>query len=126
IRGAGYTGDTSLPDSTMQMKLLFEEKVSLYASEKYLLKHGALKNIDDLANHTIIHYSENHRSSTDAKWQYKDSEKNKVVMLRPTLNCNDIESSLTACIDGFGIAKFTQLNAKKALSQQLLKPVLEQ
>lgn len=125
IRGAGYSGDTTLPDSTMQMKLLFEEEVGLYASEKYLLRQGNPKDVHTLSDHTIIHYSESQRLSQDAKWHYQESGKSKIVTLKPAFNCNDIESSLTACIDGFGIAKFTQLNVRQSLAKQLLRPILE-
>jgi LysR family transcriptional activator of dmlA len=43
---------------------------------------------------------------------------------RLQFNCNDIESSLTACIAGYGIGRFTELNVRQALTAKQLQPIL--
>jgi len=126
IRGAGYLDDTMLRDSSMQMKLFFKEKIHLYASPAYLLKHGEPKNGDDLKQHTIIHYADTNRLTEQDKWSFELDGKKSTLLLKPTFNCNDIESSLIACVSGYGIGKFTDLNVKHALQQRQLHRILKQ
>lgn len=126
IRGAGYLDDVTLQNSNMQMKILLKEKIGLYASPSYLQKQGKLEDVNDLLNHTIINYSDNNRLSDQEKWAYTLNDKKGVVTLNPKFNVNDIESGLIACVAGCGIGKFTELNAKSALQQKQLCPVLTQ
>ncbi|RDI39062.1 LysR family transcriptional regulator [Aquicella lusitana] len=125
IRGAGYLEETSLKDSSLQMKLLFKEKIGLYASPGYLLKHGQPATPEALAHHITINYVDNRRLPDAAIWTYLLKNKKHSMTLKPQFNCNDIESGLIACTGGFGIGKFTELNVKHALQQQQLQPVLE-
>lgn len=125
IRGAGYLEDITLQDSNMQMKVLLKEKIGLYASPAYLLKYGTPENSDDLINHVIINYAESNRLSGQEKWDYMHENKSTVANVNPKFNVNDIESSLIACILGYGIGKFTELNVKKALQQRQLCPILK-
>lgn len=46
-----------LEDSTLRARKLAEAKVRLIASPDYLRAHGEPKTIDDLAQHTLLHYS---------------------------------------------------------------------
>ncbi len=125
IRGAGYLEDTSLQDSSLQMKLLLKEKIGLYASFDYIAKYKEPNAIEKLSKHRIINYI-NQRSTPQDTWSYEYNGKHDFIALAPKLNCNDIESTLTACINGHGIGKFTELNVKKALGQKQLRPVLQQ
>lgn len=127
IRGAGYVEDSSkLQDSNMQMKILLKEKIGLYASHDYVAKYGKPKNCEDLANHTLINYIENNRLLDQEKWIYFQEGIKASVIVNPKFKVNDIECGLTACIAGFGIGKFTELNAQSALLQQQLCQVLKQ
>jgi LysR family transcriptional activator of dmlA len=126
IRGAGYVDDTSLKDSSIKMKLLIKEKIGLYASPEYIIKHGEPKSIDSLFNHAIINFADNKKFSEQEKWEYSYKNKNTNILLKPKFICNDIESNLMACISGNGIGKFTELNVKSALEQKQLLPVLTQ
>lgn len=127
IRGAGYLEeDTALQDSNMQMKIFLKEKIGLYASPAYLLKYGTPKDCDDLVNHAIINYADNTRPSEQTKWSYITGNKHSEIAIYPKFNVNDIESGLIACVAGFGIGKFTDLNVKSALQQKQLYPLLKQ
>ena len=126
LRGAGYLQQPLLQDSNMQMKVFLTEKIGLYASPTYLLQHGIPTTTKQLLNHTVIHYADHHRLAQQEKWAYLRAGKSTAVKLNTKFTVNDIESSLFACIDGYGIGKFTELNVKKALLQQQLCPLLTQ
>ncbi len=126
IRGAGYAEATSLKDSNMHMKLLLKEKIGLYASHDYIARHGEPRYGDELSKHTIIHHMQNYHVTHEATWPYCYQGKKEIVTVKPKLNVNDIESSLIACIAGYGIGRFTTLNVKEALQRQQLCPVLKQ
>lgn len=123
IRGAGYLQNTSLSDSSMQMKLLYTEKIALYASPEYLLKYGAPKKPKDLIDHVIINYAENNNAKP-SKWNYQHDTASHAIAVQPKFNVNDIESALNACIAGYGIGKFTELNVRNMLLQKQLQPIL--
>lgn len=124
IRGAGYLGNENLKDSNMQMKLILNEKIGLYASPTYLLKHGKPKQVTDLQHHSIINYTDNNRLSKQVEWSFL-LDKNKLeVSLHPKFNANDIESAVIACTEGLGIGRFTDLNVKNY--QQAITPILEE
>ena len=126
IRGAGYLEDTKLQDSSLQMKLLLQEKIGLYASPAYLQKHGKPGDCNELKNHAIINYASSNRLPEHEKWIYQRKGKSNFVTVTPKFNVNDIESSLIACIAGYGIGKFTDLNVRNAIQQQQLQPILTQ
>jgi LysR family transcriptional activator of dmlA len=125
LRGAGYLEDAVLRDSSMQMKLLFKEEIGLYASPAYLHQHGEPKQVDDLLQHAIINYTDNSRFSDNEQWNYWLDDKKHTLTFNPTFNVDDIESSLFSCASGYGIGKFTELNVKNAMQQQLLQPILK-
>jgi LysR family transcriptional regulator, transcriptional activator for dmlA len=126
IRGTGYLNQSPLKDSSLHMKLLFNEKIRIYASPAYLLKNGEPKDPTDLANHTIISYSNSNRLYDQEKWNYFYLNKKASIILNPKFNCNDIESSLYVCSSGYGIGRYTELNVKDLLRTKLLQPILKE
>ncbi|EKE01355.1 MAG: hypothetical protein ACD_21C00155G0003 [uncultured bacterium] len=126
IRGTGYVDHSVLKDSNMRMKLLFKQKIQLYASPDYLIKHGEPKTIDELINHQIIGYVEKTHLPVEIKWAYKLKNHEKQISLTPTFNCNDVESGIYACSSGLGIGRFSAAPVQQALRQQQLKPILTQ
>lgn len=123
IRGAGYVEGTALQDSSLQMKTLFQEKIGLYASPEYLQQHGEPATPEELASHVIISYADN-RQHDEEKWKYSFEGKSHAAIVQPRFNCNDIESGLIACAHGYGIGRFTCLNARILLQEKKLRPVL--
>lgn len=124
IRGAGYLDESSLKDSNLKMKLLIREKIALYASTTYLQKFGEPKNAVELLNHKIISYSGTKKRLEHERWKYNYKNKANEIILDPKFRSNDIESALIACITGYGVGKFTELNVKDALQKKQLRPVL--
>lgn len=126
IRGAGFIAEPRLQDSSMQMKLLLKDKIRLYASLSYLHCHGEPKYCEDLSSHLFINYSFQPRLQEEEKWRYLENKLPGEFTFEPTFNANDIESCMNACISGFGIGRFTELNARYAMQQKLVRPILEQ
>jgi len=127
IRGAGYLeSSASLQDSSMQMKVLLKEKIGLYVSPAYIAKHGKPKDDTHLLHHSVISYAGTSSIPEQEKWSYRSDGENKTMSINPKFNVNDIESALIACTNGYGIGKFTELNAKKALDAKQLQPLLDE
>lgn len=126
IRGAGYYSETSLQDSSMQMKLLIKEKISLYASPDYLIKHGEPSKVNMLSEHNIIHFIPDQSGSIEESWGFSIKGKSDRITFKPHYSSNDIDSNLIACVAGCGIGRFTELNVKMELEQQKLRPILTQ
>lgn len=126
VRGAGYLNAASLKDSNLQMKRLITQNIGLYASPAYLKKHEKLIYPADLVDHAIINHTDNGQLYNAVTWQYSVKNKENSVTLSPAFSCNDIESSLSACIAGHGIARFTQLNVVSAIKAKQLCAVLTQ
>lgn len=126
IRGAGFVSEPRLQDSSMQMKLLLKDKIGLYASPSYLHRHEEPKYCTDLSSHLLINYSFQNRLQEEQKWYYLENKLPGEFSFEPSFNANDIESCVNACISGFGIGRFTELNARNAIQQKQIRPILEQ
>jgi LysR family transcriptional activator of dmlA len=124
IRGAGYLEHPYLEDSTLKVRQLLKETVKLYAHPQYLSKFGNPQQVNELAHHAIIHFTKSNRIAKKIKYQYWYQKKKQHILLLPKFSSNDIEVNLITCSKGFGIGKFTYLNAHNYLKQQLLQPVL--
>src|SRR3990167_2733641 len=127
IRGIGYLENRDQPkDSNLIMKLLKRDKISLYASPEYLVKNGEPQSADDLLKHTMIGYVDNIHLPNEETWIYTYKNKKNHITLKPKFKCNNIESSVNACSQGFGIARYSELPVKFALEQKTIQPVLKQ
>lgn len=124
IRGVGYLDKPILKDSTMQMKLLLKERIGIYASPDYLAKCGEPDRSDALGNHVVINYVYDKHLPDQAQWDYSYKNEKQSILLNPKFSCNDIESSLSACIAGYGIGRFTELHVKEAIKKQQLRRIL--
>jgi DNA-binding transcriptional LysR family regulator len=124
IRGAGYY-DATLKDSSMKTRLLIRQKINLYASPEYLVKHGEPQVPEDLLNHSIIGFMNETRYSEHESWSYRYKNKKGSITINPAFNSNDMDSRAAACMAGRGIGKFTEMVYLKAQSSQPIRPVLE-
>src|SRR3990167_1237714 len=124
IRGAGYLEDTKLQNSNLQMKMLVQEKIGIYASPEYLVKCGQPETVAELSKHIVISYTDGRQPTDVEKWKYSYDSENAIIHLTSKFTCNDIESGLIACSAGYGIGRFTYLNAKSLVQSRRLRPVL--
>ncbi|HTM64485.1 MAG TPA: LysR family transcriptional regulator [Gammaproteobacteria bacterium] len=124
IRGSGYIEDEGMRDSTLQVKLLLKEKISLYVGEEYIRKYGEPESASELNEHKIINYVDAGKLTEKEKWKYQIENSIGYVDLESGFNCNDIESGLIACCSGYGIGRFTELNAKALLQAKQIQKIL--
>ncbi len=124
IRGAGYVEDATMADSSLQMKVLLNEKIGLYASPAYVLEYGEPDSPAELHQFATVSYADNQQPMDFVKWRYQAGGKSVVISLQPKFTCNDIESGLIACASGYGIGRFTDLNVKSMLQSNQLRPIL--
>jgi len=126
IRSMGYMDNSSLEDSNMHMKLLIKQKVGLYACPEYLMRVGEPTAVEDLSNHDIIGHMDNMQFAETIPWVYTKNNRQEHINLKPKFTCNDVESSIMACIAGQGIGKFAELAAQQAVQNQRVHNCPEQ
>jgi DNA-binding transcriptional LysR family regulator len=102
----------------IQRKLL-EVKVSLYAHQSYLARHGTPKKIDDLDTHRIIAYQGGAPTPMrELDWAQRAGRED-AKPRAPLLEINNVYGMLRAVQSGFGIASLPDYMARE--DQNLVK-----
>lgn len=126
IRGAGYLAKPTLKDSTFKMKVLIKDKINLYASPAYLQINGQPKEVSELVQHKIINFNEGLSDKKEEEWLYHEGSKQCSIKIKSSFTCNDVDSNLIACQEGYGIGRFTTLSAAQPLASEKLHQILQQ
>lgn len=90
-----------VPDSTLVMHRLAENRRVLVASPRYLGEHGTPQNVEDLRFHRCLRVRENER---DSNWDFLVEGRTVSVSVSGTLSCNDGLAVTDWCRAGAGIA----------------------
>jgi DNA-binding transcriptional LysR family regulator len=107
----------------IQRKLL-EVKVSLYAHEAYVARHGAPKKVDDLDDHRIIAYQGGGPTPMrELDWAQRAGRED-AKPRTPLLEINNIYGMLRAVQSGFGIASLPDYMAREDPSLVKVLPTL--
>jgi DNA-binding transcriptional LysR family regulator len=89
-------------DSSIMAKKLATTRVQLIGSPSYFEEHGMPERIDDLSQHSLLHYSNQPNGSV---WKLKScSGETRTVRASGNLTANDGKSLLQAAEAGLGIA----------------------
>jgi DNA-binding transcriptional LysR family regulator len=89
-------------DSSIMAKKLATTRVQLIGSPSYFEEHGMPERIDDLSQHSLLHYSNQPNGSV---WKLKScSGETRTVRASGSLTANDGKSLLQAAEAGLGIA----------------------
>lgn len=92
----------TLEDSSLRARKLTESSAYLVASPEYIARTGAPGNIDDLSDHTLLHYS---NLSTGNFWRLKTRNGGeRHVRVGGRLTANNGESLRRAAESGLGIS----------------------
>lgn len=91
-----------LEDSSLRMRTLASAQIVLVASPDYLAKHGTPKTIDDLSDHTLLHYS---LTTSGNVWRLiSPSGEERQVRVGGRLTANNGDALMLAAEQGLGIA----------------------
>ena len=85
-------------DENLIVRPLGEVAWSLYASPAYLKSHAAPKDVDDLSGHDLIAYGADVATQPAARWMEERARQGRVV-----LRANEIDTAVTATLDGAGL-----------------------
>jgi DNA-binding transcriptional LysR family regulator len=108
-----------LEDSALRARKLTETTRCMIGSPGYFRKYGRPKNIDDLNEHKLLHYSS---QANSAVWKLRaPSGEKRQVRTASCLSVNDGQSLLIAAISGLGIAYLPSYLYADALAQGLIE-----
>jgi DNA-binding transcriptional LysR family regulator len=108
----------------IQRKLL-DVTVSLYASDDYIKRHGAPKEVDDLDNHRIIAYQAGVPTPMrELDWAQRAGRED-AKPRPPLLEINNVYGMLRAVESGFGIASVPDYMARESANLVKVLPELE-
>ena len=111
-----------LEDSSLRARKLAESSVYMVASPGYLEAHGTPKRIEDLSDHTLLHYS---NLSTGNFWKLKNrSGEERQIRVGGRLTANNGASLKKAAEDGLGIALIPAFILGQAVEKGALTPLL--
>lgn len=93
--------------------------IGLFASPGYLNKAGRPDGLSSLARHALIHCPQEGQAPA---WSLAEGQ---TLRFQPRLTISTSAAALRAAIEGAGIVRSYQLEARKACEQGLLEPVAE-
>ena len=93
------------------------------ASPAYLRRFGTPRRLEDLQAHRCIRHT---GTSPRTEWQFRAGRRLISVPINAVLSCNDIDSSLEACIQGLGLGMFLSYQTAPARAANRLRYLLEE
>ncbi|MCH4813699.1 LysR family transcriptional regulator [Vreelandella neptunia] len=94
-------------------------RIGLFASPHYLNRAGRPENLNSLARHALIHCPREGQASV---WRLAEGQ---LLRFEPRLSISADAAALRAAIEGAGIVRCYELEARGACVQGLLEPVAE-
>jgi DNA-binding transcriptional LysR family regulator len=111
-----------LKDSSMVAIPVGRTRRVVCASESYLRRHGIPRAPDDLRHHTCVrHVGLVPRS----EWQFRAGGRLLSVPITSVVTCNDIDSAVSACVDGLGLGMFLSYMVAPNRKRGQLRYVME-
>jgi len=93
------------------------------ATEQYLRSNGIPKVPDDIRKHRCVRHT---GLAPRSEWHFKIGRRNVSIPVISRVSCNEIDTSLTACIDGLGLGLFLSYQVAPLRDSGHLRYVLEQ
>jgi len=111
-----------LADSTLVARSLSLSPRIISASPSYIEKYGTPNTLEELSQHTGIHYS---YASKTQYWQFQNKKKQwSSVNISSRFQANNGDALLQAGIDGLGILNLPTFICSDAINKKLLVPLL--
>jgi len=112
-----------LKDSSLVAIPVGQVRRVIYATRQYLRTHGVPKVPDDIRAHRCV----KHTGLTPRnEWHFRVGRRNVAIPIISRISCNEIDSSLSACVDGLGLGMFLSYQVGPLRKSGRLKYVLEQ
>jgi DNA-binding transcriptional LysR family regulator len=112
-----------LKDSSLMAIRVGQVRRVICATESYLRDHGMPQTPGDIGAHRCIRHT---GLAARNEWQFRAGRKRNVsVPITSVVTCNDIDSSLNACVDGLGLGMFLSYMVAPFVRNGRLKYVLE-
>jgi DNA-binding transcriptional LysR family regulator len=93
------------------------------ATGQYLRSNGIPKVPDDIRRHRCVRHT---GLAPRSEWHFKVARRNVSIPIISRVSCNEIDSSLSACVDGLGLGMFLSYQVAPLRKSGRLKYVLEQ
>lgn len=113
----------ALPDSTMRARKLASTKMRIVGSEAYLKAHGRPETVEDLSEHTLLHYS--NRASGNYWRVQPPNASERQIRVGSKLTANNGDVLLSAAVSGTGLALIPGFIIEDNIENGLLEAVLE-
>lgn len=113
----------NLKDSSLMAIRVGQVRRVICASDQYLRTHGVPQVPNDVSTHRCIRHT---GLASRSEWQFRIGKNSGVsVPINSVITCNDIDSSLNACVDGLGLSLFLSYMVAPYRKDGRLKYVLE-
>jgi Transcriptional regulator len=112
-----------LKDSSLVAIPVGQVRRVVCATEQYLRANGIPKVPDDIRKHRCVRHT---GLAPRSEWHFKVGRRNVSIPIISRVSCNEIDSSLSACIDGLGLGMFLSYQVAALRKNGRLKYVLEQ
>jgi DNA-binding transcriptional LysR family regulator len=93
------------------------------ASPRYLRRHGVPQVPNDVRDHVCIRHL---GLAPRSEWHFRVGMRHVAVPITSVVTCNDIDSAVSACIDGLGLGMFLSYMVAPYRKNGQLKYVLEE
>jgi DNA-binding transcriptional LysR family regulator len=93
------------------------------ASPEYLQRRGIPRALDDVRVHSCIRHT---GLAPRGDWQFRVGRRTVSIPITTTISCNDIDSSLQACLSGRGLGMFLSYQTAPYRQEKKLRYVLEE
>ena len=112
-----------LQDSGLMSRTLGQLHIANCASPDYLMRFGMPLRLEDLAQHAMVHYSQQ-LGSAPVGFEYYDGQRSHFIQTGGALTVNSTQAYRHACLAGLGIIQAPRHGVQSLLENQQLVEVL--
>lgn len=113
----------ALADSGLVARRLGVLRMVNCASPAYLRRHGTPRDLSDLDDHVLVHYSATFGADAPG-FEYRDGERHRERAMRAVVTVNAADAYLAACLAGLGIIQAPRTGMAASLAAGALVEVL--
>lgn len=113
----------TMSDSGLIARSLGEMKIVNCVSPSYVKKYGKPKNLEDLAQHYLVHYTPT-LGGKPFGFEYWDEGKYKTIKMKGFITVNSTEAYQSACLSGFGIIQAPEVGVREDIKAGTLIEIL--